>query len=120
MVSRGRNGWPDGPNPMNEIETLNNRIDTLEARVAHQDRMLEELNVTITAQWKQIESLTRQIARLGDQMQEIRDRAGSDVPEPPRRIIDPLGFARYRIRIRNGGGVTQCFPMPTARRPPIF
>ena len=54
---------------MTETETLNIRIDTLETRLAHQDRMLEDLNATITAQWKEIEKLTRQIARLGDQMQ---------------------------------------------------
>ncbi len=68
---------------MNEIETLNARIDTLETRVAHQDRMLEDLNATITAQWKEIENLTRQIARLGDQLQEVRDSAAVEGPEPP-------------------------------------
>ena len=68
---------------MNETETLNERIDTLETRLAHQDRMLEDLNATITAQWKEIEKLTRQIARLGDQMQDIRDSAGSGGSEPP-------------------------------------
>ncbi len=69
---------------MNDTETLNARIDTLETRVAHQDRMLEDLNVTITAQWKEIENLTRQIARLGDQLQEVRDiGAPPEGPEPP-------------------------------------
>lgn len=68
---------------MTETEALTARIDTLETRLAHQDRMLEDLNATITAQWKEIENLTRQIARLGDQMQDIRDSAGSQAPEPP-------------------------------------
>jgi SlyX protein len=67
---------------MDNIETLVARIDALEARVAHQDRTIEDLNETITAQWKEIESLTRQIVRLGDQLQEVRDRA-PEGPEPP-------------------------------------
>ena len=68
---------------MTETEALTARIDTLETRLAHQDRTLEDLNATITAQWKEIETLTRQIARLGDQMQDIRDSAGPDGSEPP-------------------------------------
>jgi SlyX protein len=69
---------------MNEVETLAKRIDALEMRLAHQDRTIEDLNETITAQWKEIESLTRQIARLGDQLQEVRDSAGAgEGPEPP-------------------------------------
>jgi SlyX protein len=69
---------------MNETETLNARIDALETRVAHQDRMLDDLNATITAQWKEIENLSRQIARLGDQLQEVHDSAAqAEGPEPP-------------------------------------
>ena len=67
---------------MDNIETLIARIDALEARVAHQDRTIEDLNETITSQWKEIDNLTRQIVRLGDQLQEVRDRA-PDGPEPP-------------------------------------
>ena len=33
-------------------------------RVAHQDRAIEDLNSTITAQWKEIENLNRQIERV--------------------------------------------------------
>jgi SlyX protein len=69
---------------MTDIETLTARIDALEIRLAHQDRMMEDLNETITGQWKEIESLNRQIARLGDQLQEVRDSAGgAEGPEPP-------------------------------------
>jgi SlyX protein len=67
---------------MDDIATLITRIDALEARVAHQDRAIEDLNETITGQWKEIDSLTRQIVRLSDQLQEVRDRA-PDGPEPP-------------------------------------
>ena len=43
------------------VEALEARLDTLETRVAHQDRMIEDLNSTITDQWKLIEALTRQV-----------------------------------------------------------
>ena len=69
---------------MNEAEILNARIDTLETRIAYQDRMLEDLNATITAQWKEIENLTRRIVQLDDQLQEVRARAAAvEGPEPP-------------------------------------
>ena len=57
------------------------RLDTLEMRIAHQDRMVSDLNEIITAQWQKIDILERQIARLRDEMQNIGP--GRDGPEPP-------------------------------------
>jgi SlyX protein len=69
---------------MTEIERLNTRIDALEMRLAHQDQAADDLNEAITAQWKVIDDLTRQVARLEAQLQEVRDSAGgADGPEPP-------------------------------------
>jgi SlyX protein len=68
---------------MDDTAAVMARIDALETRLAHQDLMLEELNSTITTQWKEIERLTRLIGRLDDQMQEIRDSAGSEGSDPP-------------------------------------
>jgi SlyX protein len=69
---------------MDDTESLKARIDALEARVAHQDRTIEDLNDTVTAQWTEIETLTRQIARLDEQVREAQDRApGARDPEPP-------------------------------------
>ncbi len=68
---------------MPNIEALNNRVETLETRVAHQDRMLEDLNATITDQWKQIENLTRKIARLDEQLQDVRSSGGSTGEQEP-------------------------------------
>ena len=69
---------------MNEIETLNARIDALEMRLAYQDRMLEDLNETIARQWKEIDGLNRQIARLDDQLREVQASAGpGEGSEPP-------------------------------------
>ncbi len=68
---------------MPNIEALNNRIEALETRVAHQDRMLEDLNATITDQWKQLETLTRKIARLDEQLQDVRSSGPTGEQEPP-------------------------------------
>ena len=43
---------------------MSERIDALEMRVAYQDDTIETLNQTITAQWQQIDALTRQLAEL--------------------------------------------------------
>ena len=67
---------------MTEIKTLTQRIDVLEAHIAHQDRTIEELNAALTDQWKQIEQLTHRLSRLSDQLREVESR-GSDEPEPP-------------------------------------
>ena len=47
--------------PMSEVKTLSDRIDVLETRLTFQDVTIETLNKTITAQWQQIDALTRQI-----------------------------------------------------------
>ena len=69
---------------MTETQMLAARIDALEIRIAHQDQTIEELNATITDQWKQIEDLTYRLTRLDEQVREVE--AGIDVagaPEPP-------------------------------------
>jgi len=68
---------------MTEIAALAARIDALEIRLSHQDRIIEDLNVTVTAQWQEIEKLSRQIVQLGDQVQEVRNSAAGEGPEPP-------------------------------------
>ena len=67
----------------NEIRTLAERIDTLETRLAYQDDTIETLNQTITAQWKQIDALTRQLAALNDRLQEAETQAPGPVNERP-------------------------------------
>ena len=54
---------------------LSERIDALEARLAYQDQTIEQLNETITAQWKQIDALTRQIGALTERLQEAEASA---------------------------------------------
>ncbi len=62
---------------------LENRIEALEARVAYQDDTIETLNQTITAQWKQIDALTRQVAQLNERLQEAEPNAPAAVNERP-------------------------------------
>ena len=68
---------------MDKSEATEARIDALEMQLAHQGRMIEDLNSTITDQWKQIETLTRQVKRLDEQIQETRDNAGSPGEQEP-------------------------------------
>jgi SlyX protein len=66
-----------------DLTGLRERIDALETRVAYQDDTIETLNATITAQWKQIDMLTRQVATLGERLQETESNSGASRNEPP-------------------------------------
>jgi SlyX protein len=67
---------------MTEIESLSQRIDALEAHIAHQDRTIEDLNAALTDQWKLIEDLTYRMNRLAEMVREVESSAAS-APEPP-------------------------------------
>ena len=68
---------------MTDIETLSARIDALEMGKAHQDRAIEDLSEALAAQWKEIEALTRQVARLTEQLRGGGRRRGGGEVEPP-------------------------------------
>jgi SlyX protein len=68
---------------MNEMQALSNRIDTLEAQLMFQEATIETLNQTITAQWHQIDVLTRQIAKLSERVREAEANAPGSANEPP-------------------------------------
>ncbi len=68
---------------MSEIENLRERIETMETRIAYQDDTIETLNATITAQWKQIDMLTRQMAALGERLAEAETAVGTPGNERP-------------------------------------
>jgi SlyX protein len=68
---------------MSEQNTLSERIDALETRLTYQDDAIETLNQTITAQWKQIDALTRQIAELKERLQEAESNAPGSINERP-------------------------------------
>ena len=69
---------------MSDPDAVNARIEALEIRVAYQDQVIEDLNQTVIAQWKQIDSLKRQFNEVLDRVQEVEDNTGGrTAPEPP-------------------------------------
>ena len=67
---------------MNENE-LSTRVDTLESRLTYQDETIEQLNATLTALWKQIDALTRQLALLSERLREAEANAPAPASERP-------------------------------------
>ena len=63
---------------MSDGKTLSDRLEALEVRVTYQDDTIETLNQTITAQWAEIDRLTRQVAALKQRLQD----AESNIPAP--------------------------------------
>jgi SlyX protein len=68
---------------MSDANALGERIDAVEMRRTFQDETIETLNQTITAQWKQIDALTRQLAELKERLQDAENNAPSPANERP-------------------------------------
>ena len=68
---------------MSDINALSGRVDALEMRLTYQDEAIETLNQTITAQWKQIDALTRQLAEVKARLQDAENNAAGPANEPP-------------------------------------
>ncbi|MBD2749052.1 SlyX family protein [Microvirga sp. BT688] len=68
---------------MTDPDAANARIEALEVRVAYQDQVIEDLNQTVIAQWKQIDALRRQLNEVLDRVEEVEDSTGPRSPEPP-------------------------------------
>ena len=68
---------------MSDAKSLGDRIDVLETRLTFQDETIEALNKTITAQWQQIDALTRQLAELSERLQEAEANAPAANEPPP-------------------------------------
>lgn len=70
---------------MDDAETTE-RIEGLEARIAFLERTIDELNEALTAQWRQLDALGRQVVRLEDQLRETQaalpDRNAPESPPP--------------------------------------
>jgi len=56
---------------------LATRLEALETRVAYQDQTIDDLNMTITAQWRQIDVLTRKLDTVEQQL-----RSGVQIADP--------------------------------------
>ena len=68
---------------MSDADALNERIDALEMRLTYQDVTIETLNQTITAQWTEIDKLTRQLAELKERLREAESNLPGPANEPP-------------------------------------
>ena len=68
---------------MSDLDALSGRIDALEMRLTYQDEAIETLNQTITAQWKQIDALTRQLAEVKARLQDAESNVTGPANEPP-------------------------------------
>ena len=64
-------------------DDLAERVATLEARIAYQDRTIEDLDKAVATQWAQVDALTREVTRLAERVQQAEDRRGEILPEPP-------------------------------------
>ncbi len=59
------------------------RIEKLEERLAHQDQAIEDLNATITDQWKVLERYKREIERLESELAQMGETGAPPVDPPP-------------------------------------
>ncbi|WDR01193.1 SlyX family protein [Devosia algicola] len=68
---------------MTDPTNLSERLDALEMRIAYQDHTIDELNGTITKQWRVIDLLTRKLTLLEEQAKLTGGGAGDTRAEPP-------------------------------------
>jgi SlyX protein len=69
---------------MDRIDHLTGRLDRMEARVAHQDKTIEDLNEVVTGQWREIAKLRRLVERLEGELAEAEQaRRDPQRVEPP-------------------------------------
>lgn len=59
------------------------RIDALEMRLAEQERVVDDLNAAVTAQWDALDGLTRRLARALDRLADAESRLPHDPEKPP-------------------------------------
>lgn len=62
---------------------LADRIDHLEAKVTHQDVVIESLNRMIIEQWGKLDRALAQIGRLEDRLRDLQDGAARDPRDEP-------------------------------------
>lgn len=74
---------PHGNDIMTHLDPETGRLDAVEIRLAHQDKMIADLNEVITAQWRKIDGLERQLGRLREEMQTLEPQRQSPEPPPP-------------------------------------
>lgn len=51
--------------------TNQHKMNALEETIAHQDKQIQDLNDVVTKQWNEIDTLKKQLIRLGAKMDEV-------------------------------------------------
>ncbi len=59
------------------------RIEDLQVRLAHHEKMLADLNEIVTSQWSRIDLLERQVRALLEDLRNIAPQREGDEPPPP-------------------------------------
>ena len=59
------------------MSDISDRLEALETRIAFQDQTIEDLNATITTQWRQIDLFTRKLEQMEEQV-----RSGVHIADP--------------------------------------
>ncbi|MCU0730747.1 MAG: SlyX family protein [Hyphomonas sp.] len=62
------------------------RLDALEIRIVHQDEVIEDLNRTVIAQWKEIDRLSQQLARLTAHVANLAPSQDALMPQFQRQV----------------------------------
>jgi SlyX protein len=62
---------------------LNTRLDALEAHIAHQDMMIQELNEVTTRQQTMLDTLNARIGRLLDRIGSLEPQGPLPANKPP-------------------------------------
>ncbi len=65
------------------LADVSSRLDTLEARVAHQDKTIADLNEVITSQWRTIDALQRHVTALGEEFRNLTSPRPAPESAPP-------------------------------------
>lgn len=59
------------------------RLDALEAHLAHQERVIADLNEVVTEQWRKIDRLERLVRQLRDTLETLPQQREGPEPPPP-------------------------------------
>ena len=71
---------------MSKQDDTQTQLDALEAHIAHQDQVIEELSDVAAKQWEEITRLNEQIERLKNKVEAFETRMDghpSEEPPPP-------------------------------------
>ena len=73
---------------MTNTQNTISRLDTLEIRIIHQDSLIDDLSEISIKQWSEIKTLTDQLNRLQNKLQELE----IGINKPPDKETRPPHF----------------------------